>query len=146
MSGGGYQPTSLRVPLVGRPAHAEAGGHHDEQRLRTVEGDLAVQELRVSLWVSEHVGDDAKFFGRPDDRDLEVEADAASAAKSIIALYVYGRHKARRRREAVGRLGDSSKALDDDTVRRVLARWSGADHGELSPEHVALLYPPVPRV
>ena len=63
----------------------------------------------------------------------------------IVALYVYGRHKARRRREAVERLGDASKTLDDDTVRRVLARWSAADHGELSPEHVALLYPPGPE-
>ena len=62
----------------------------------------------------------------------------------IIALYVYGRHKARRRREAVARLGDASKTLDADTVRRVLARWSSADHGELSPEHVSLLYPPGP--
>jgi hypothetical protein len=63
----------------------------------------------------------------------------------IIALYVYGRHRARRRREAVERLPDASTALDDDTVRRVLARWSAAGHRELSPEHVLLLYPPGPE-
>jgi hypothetical protein len=63
----------------------------------------------------------------------------------VIALYLYGRHRARRRREAVERLPGAGEALDDDTVRRVLARWSAAGHRELSPEHVLLLYPPGPE-
>jgi hypothetical protein len=63
----------------------------------------------------------------------------------VLALYVYGRHRSRRRREAIERLPDPSQALDPDTVARVLARWAHADHRELTPEHVSLLYPPGPE-
>jgi DNA-binding MarR family transcriptional regulator len=62
----------------------------------------------------------------------------------IVALYLYGRRKERRRREAVGRLPDPSEPLGEDTVARVLAQWSDAKHSGLSPAHLPLLYPPGP--
>jgi DNA-binding transcriptional ArsR family regulator len=62
----------------------------------------------------------------------------------VVALYVYGRHKSRRRREAIERLPDPSELLTEATVSRVMQRWSAADHRELSPQHVSLLYPPGP--
>jgi hypothetical protein len=63
----------------------------------------------------------------------------------LLVLYVYGRHRGRRRRAAIERLPDPRQALDQATVSRVLARWSAAKHSELSAEHVALLYPPGPE-
>jgi hypothetical protein len=62
----------------------------------------------------------------------------------LVALYVYGRHKYRGRREALERLPDASALLDESMIARVLERWSSAGHGELSAEAVALLYPPGP--
>jgi DNA-binding MarR family transcriptional regulator len=62
----------------------------------------------------------------------------------VIGLYLYGRHRDRRRRAAIGALPAASDALDDDLIKRVLARWSAADHRELSPDQVPLLYPPGP--
>jgi hypothetical protein len=62
----------------------------------------------------------------------------------IVALYVYGRYRYRRRREALRRLPDASALLDESIVRRVLNRWSSAGHRELSAEVVPLLYPPGP--
>jgi hypothetical protein len=62
----------------------------------------------------------------------------------VLALYLYGRHKLRRRREAVARLPDVGEGLDEATVRRVLERWSATEHNEVTPEHVPLLYPPGP--
>jgi DNA-binding MarR family transcriptional regulator len=62
----------------------------------------------------------------------------------IVALYLYGRRKERRRRAAVGRLPDPREPLGQDTVARVLAQWSAAKHTGLSPEHLPLLYPPGP--
>jgi DNA-binding transcriptional ArsR family regulator len=63
----------------------------------------------------------------------------------IIALYLYGRHRGRRRREALKRLPEARAALDDQTIGRVLDRWSSADHRDLLREHVSLLYPPGPE-
>jgi hypothetical protein len=62
----------------------------------------------------------------------------------IVALYVYGRRKERRRREAVGRLPNPAQALDDATVKRIVTVLSAAKHGDVSPEHLPLLYPPGP--
>jgi hypothetical protein len=61
----------------------------------------------------------------------------------VLALYLYGRRKERRRREAVGRLGPP-EALDADAVERVMASWSMASREGLAPAHVPLLYPPGP--
>jgi DNA-binding transcriptional ArsR family regulator len=63
----------------------------------------------------------------------------------VVALYLYGRHKLRRRREALSRLPEASEVLNDDAITRVLARWSAAHHRDLSREHVSLLYPPGPE-
>jgi len=63
----------------------------------------------------------------------------------IVAVYLYVRHRERRRRQAVAGLPNAGEALDEQTVRAVLARWSAADHRDLSPAHVALLYPPGPE-
>ena len=63
----------------------------------------------------------------------------------VLALYLYGRHKTRQRREAVARLPDPRELLDERTIRDVVGRWSRAGHGELSAEHVPLLYPPGPE-
>lgn len=62
----------------------------------------------------------------------------------VLALYLYGRHKNRRRREPVERLPDASKSLDDSTVELVVACWAKAKHKNLSPAHLPLLYPPGP--
>jgi hypothetical protein len=62
----------------------------------------------------------------------------------VVALYLYGRRKERRRRAAVGRLPNPGEPLDESTVERVVAEWSAAKHGNLSREHLPLLYPPGP--
>jgi hypothetical protein len=61
----------------------------------------------------------------------------------VVALYLWGRHQLRRTREAVKRLPKVDE-LDDGTVSRLLDRWSARDHGEVSLEHLPLLYPPGP--
>jgi hypothetical protein len=62
----------------------------------------------------------------------------------VLALYLYGRHWSRHRRQAVSRLPAAGEPLDDDTIGLVLSRWAKADHSELSREHLPLLYPPGP--
>jgi hypothetical protein len=62
----------------------------------------------------------------------------------IIGLYVYGRRKDRRRRQAVERLPDSREPLDARTIDHVVADLSNAKHEHVSPEHLPLLYPPGP--
>jgi predicted transcriptional regulator with HTH domain len=62
----------------------------------------------------------------------------------VLALYLYGRHWARRRRKAVDRLPRADEPLDDDAVELVISEWAKADHSELSREHLPLLYPPGP--
>ena len=62
----------------------------------------------------------------------------------VAALYLYGRHRERRRRERVRHFLDAGGPLDDSTVAAVLAEWSAADHKEVSIDHLPLLYPPGP--
>jgi DNA-binding transcriptional ArsR family regulator len=62
----------------------------------------------------------------------------------VLGLYIYGRHKSRRRREAVKRLPDPSEPLDEATVKLVVDRWARAKRGDLSPAYLPLLYPPGP--
>ena len=63
----------------------------------------------------------------------------------VVALYVYGRHRERRRRALVQSLPQAGAALDEGTARLVLAHWSAADHEGLGREHVALFCPPGPE-
>jgi DNA-binding MarR family transcriptional regulator len=62
----------------------------------------------------------------------------------FICMYVYVRRKERRRRREMGRLPAPGEPLDEDTVEAVRAEWRRAEHGELSPAHLPLLYPPGP--
>lgn len=62
----------------------------------------------------------------------------------VVALYLYGRHRDRRRGEAVKQLADSGRSLDAGTVRLVLGEWASADHKQLGAEHLPLFYPPGP--
>jgi DNA-binding MarR family transcriptional regulator len=62
----------------------------------------------------------------------------------FVLLYVYVRRKERRRRRDVGRLPAPGDVLDERTVEVVEAEWSRSKHGELSREHLPLLYPPGP--
>jgi hypothetical protein len=62
----------------------------------------------------------------------------------VVALYLYGRHRGRRRRESVLRL-PGIEALDQATIERVFARWSDSDHTEVTRDFVPLLYPPGPE-
>jgi DNA-binding MarR family transcriptional regulator len=62
----------------------------------------------------------------------------------VVLLYVYGRHKYRRRREAVEHLPAASQMLSESVVAAVVERWAAADHKEMSADMVALLYPPGP--
>jgi hypothetical protein len=62
----------------------------------------------------------------------------------VLALYLFGRHRNRQRRQALAQLPEAGEALDDGTVDLVLARWTEANHQDLSPAHVPLMYPPGP--
>jgi hypothetical protein len=62
----------------------------------------------------------------------------------VLALYLYGRRKERRRRLALRDLPDPTEGLDAGTVKLVMAHWSRAHHGNLSRAHLPLLYPPGP--
>jgi hypothetical protein len=62
----------------------------------------------------------------------------------VLALYLYGRHWSRRRREAVARLPGPAAPLDQKTVELVLARWAATDHREVGHEQLPILYPPGP--
>ena len=63
----------------------------------------------------------------------------------VVALYVYGRHRERRRRALERSLPQAGEVVDEGTARLVLAHWSAADHRDLGPEHVALFCPPGPE-
>jgi hypothetical protein len=65
-------------------------------------------------------------------------------AAPLVALYVYGRHWARRRRERVALL-PGIEALDDATIERVFTKWAGSEHVDLSRDFVPLMYPPGPE-
>jgi hypothetical protein len=62
----------------------------------------------------------------------------------VLALYLYGRRRERRRREAVGRLAGPAEALDATTVGIVTSLWAKAGRVGLGPAHISLLYPPGP--
>jgi predicted transcriptional regulator len=62
----------------------------------------------------------------------------------VVALFYFGRRSERRRRTRVQRILASTEPLDAKTTSAVVAEWAAADHRELSPEHVPLLYPPGP--
>jgi DNA-binding transcriptional ArsR family regulator len=62
----------------------------------------------------------------------------------VVALYVYGRHRERRRRSAVDRLPDRQRLLDEGTTQLVLRRLAEGRHGGISGEYLPVLYPPGP--
>jgi len=62
----------------------------------------------------------------------------------VIALYVLGRRRERRRRREVSGMPASSRELDPEVVGRILACWREAGYEDLGPEHLPLLYPPGP--
>ncbi|HEX5223818.1 MAG TPA: hypothetical protein VFW29_01695 [Solirubrobacteraceae bacterium] len=62
----------------------------------------------------------------------------------IIALYLFGRRRDRRRRSEVRRLPDAGDLLDDRAVEQVLARWREGRHPQAAARHLPLLYPPGP--
>ncbi len=62
----------------------------------------------------------------------------------VAMLVVFVRSRERRRRKALGRLFDTGAPLDTATTDAVLASWSASDHGEVSVEHLPLLFPPGP--
>jgi hypothetical protein len=62
----------------------------------------------------------------------------------VLALYLYGRHWTRRRRQALNRLPPASQPLDEHTTGLVISEWAKADHTQVSREHLPLLYPPGP--
>lgn len=62
----------------------------------------------------------------------------------VAMLVVFVRSRERRRRQALARLLDTGVPLDAATIDAVLASWSASDHGEVSLEHLPLLYPPGP--
>jgi hypothetical protein len=62
----------------------------------------------------------------------------------VIALYAYGRAWSRRHRRKLASLPPASQALDEPTIRFVLARWAEDKHGELGRDAVAPMYPPGP--
>jgi hypothetical protein len=62
----------------------------------------------------------------------------------IVALYIYGRRRERRRRARAGRLPGPEERLDDATATRVLSELATADHASISREQLPLLVPPGP--
>jgi hypothetical protein len=62
----------------------------------------------------------------------------------IVALYVYGRRRERRRRSEVGQIPASSEQLDAAVVERIAAEWRKRDYEGVTTEHLGLLYPPGP--
>jgi MarR family len=62
----------------------------------------------------------------------------------VVALYLYGRHRERRRKEQIGRLADPLAARAPQTMQRVQAGWAAAGHDKLAGEDVPILYPPGP--
>jgi DNA-binding transcriptional ArsR family regulator len=62
----------------------------------------------------------------------------------VVALYLYGRGKERRRHADLQRLPGAGTPLDAGTVELVMTRWSNAKHENLSAAYLPLLYPPGP--
>jgi predicted transcriptional regulator len=62
----------------------------------------------------------------------------------VLVLYLYGRRRERRRREAVRRMAGPAEALDAETMGVVTSSWTKAGRVGLGPAHIPLLYPPGP--
>jgi hypothetical protein len=62
----------------------------------------------------------------------------------VLALFLYGRHWSRRRRQALNRLPAPGEPIDEGTIELVLCEWAKAGHTDLGYEYVRLLYPPGP--
>jgi hypothetical protein len=62
----------------------------------------------------------------------------------IVALYVYGRRRERRRRREVAKIPEVSSDLDPAVIARIAAGWRDAKYEHITREHLALLYPPGP--
>lgn len=62
----------------------------------------------------------------------------------LVALYVYGRRRERRRRGEVAELPESSEGLDPAIVERIVAGWKEGRFDAVTPEHLPILYPPGP--
>jgi hypothetical protein len=62
----------------------------------------------------------------------------------IVALYIYGRRKERRRQQRAGRLPGPEERLDDATATRVLDELATSEHASISREQLPLLVPPGP--
>jgi hypothetical protein len=62
----------------------------------------------------------------------------------VLALFLYGRHWSRRRRQALSRLPAAGGPIDESTIELVMSEWAKAGHTELGREYLRLLYPPGP--
>ncbi len=62
----------------------------------------------------------------------------------VVALFIYGRRRDRRRKLAVGRLPEPSEPLGESTLEAVEASWAQANHTEITRSHLPILYPPGP--
>jgi DNA-binding transcriptional ArsR family regulator len=62
----------------------------------------------------------------------------------VVALFVYGRRKDRRRAAAVRELPDVDHGLDPAAVESVLREWAKSKREHLSPTLLPVLYPPGP--
>jgi hypothetical protein len=62
----------------------------------------------------------------------------------IVALFLYGRRRERRRRSEIGQIPTSSEQLDAAVVERITAEWRKRDYEDITTEHLGLLYPPGP--
>jgi DNA-binding MarR family transcriptional regulator len=62
----------------------------------------------------------------------------------LVALYIHGRRKERRRAAAATRLPGIERGLDPPTIESILAQWKEAKRENLSPAYLPLLYPPGP--
>jgi DNA-binding transcriptional ArsR family regulator len=62
----------------------------------------------------------------------------------VIALYLFGRRRERRRRAEVEQLPPVEQLLDAPTAERVVATLRAARHGDAAAKYLPLLYPPGP--
>ncbi len=62
----------------------------------------------------------------------------------LVALYIYGRRRERRRRAAVGGLPAAHEQLSEDAMSHVEHEWAAADHADVARRHLPLLVPPGP--
>ncbi|MEA2214904.1 MAG: hypothetical protein QOK19_465 [Solirubrobacteraceae bacterium] len=62
----------------------------------------------------------------------------------IVALYLYGRRRERRRRREVAKIPETSSDLDPAVSERIATGWRDAKYEHVTREHLPLLYPPGP--